>query len=103
MVDDVVERFKDTIREPVLLVDMEVQNVEILGGVADPVKHQHVIGNGIVDVRVEPKRGGDTPDQLRIGYRIAAGEISSFSQPCGDLSKDNGIARCGNVPFGTPY
>jgi hypothetical protein len=32
-----------------------------------------------------------------------AREISSFSQPCGDLSKDNGIARCGNVPFGTPY
>jgi hypothetical protein len=59
------------------LVDMEVHNVEMLGGVADPVQHQQVIGDGIVDVRVEPQRRGNTTDQLRTGYRIAAGERSS--------------------------
>ena len=33
---------------------MEVHNVKMLGGVPDPVQHQQVIGDGIMDVGVEP-------------------------------------------------
>ena len=49
------------------LIDMEVQNIKFLGGVADPVEHQHVVGNGIVDIGVEPDRRGNAADELRAG------------------------------------
>ena len=31
----------------------------------DPVQHQHVVGDGVADVRVEPDRGGNAADELR--------------------------------------
>ena len=49
------------------LIDMEVQNIKFLGGVADPVENQHVVGNGIVDIGVEPDRRGNAADELRAG------------------------------------
>ena len=56
------------------LIDVEMQNVKVLCGVADPVQHQHVVGDGIADVRVEPDRGGNAADELRARDRIATGE-----------------------------
>ena len=38
------------------LIDMEVQNVEVVGALAHAVEHQHVIGNRIDDAGVEPQR-----------------------------------------------
>ena len=49
------------------LIDMEVQNVKVLGRVAYAVEHQHVIGNGIVDIGVEPDRCRNAADELRAG------------------------------------
>ena len=42
-------------------------------------------------------------EKIILAVTVAGPRKSSFSSPCGDLSKDNGICRCGNVPFGTPY
>ena len=38
------------------LIDMEVQNVELVGPLADAVEHQHIIGDRIAHVGVEPQR-----------------------------------------------
>ena len=46
------------------LVDMEVQDVEIVGAFAHAVKHQHVVGDRIADVGIEPQRRGNAGDEL---------------------------------------
>src|SRR6478672_958513 len=56
------------------LVDMEVQNVKILGAVAHAVKHQHVVGNRIVDIGIEPERRRNAADELRASDGVTAGE-----------------------------
>ena len=56
------------------LVDMEVQNVEILGALADAIEHQHVVGNGIPDARVEPQRLRHAGHEIGRRDRIAARE-----------------------------
>ena len=38
------------------LIDMEVQKVELAGPLADAVEHQHIIGDRIAHVGVEPQR-----------------------------------------------
>ena len=38
------------------LIDMEVQQVELVGPLADAVEHQHIIGDRIAHVGVEPQR-----------------------------------------------
>ena len=38
------------------LVDVEVQDVEVVGALPHAVEHQHVIGNRIAHAGVEPQR-----------------------------------------------
>ena len=53
---------------------MEVQNIKFLRGGADPVEHQHVVGNGIADIGVKPDRCRNASDELGAGDGIAARE-----------------------------
>ena len=39
------------------LIDMKVENIELVGPLANLVEHQHVIGDGIANSRREPKCG----------------------------------------------
>ena len=56
------------------LVDMEVQDVEVVGALAHAVQHQHVIGDRIADAGVEPQRRGHAGHQIGRRDRIAARE-----------------------------
>jgi hypothetical protein len=56
------------------LIDMEVQDVEIVGTFAHTVQHQHRIWNRIAHVRVEPQGGRRATDKPRGGDGIAARE-----------------------------
>src|ERR1700756_1072216 len=54
------------------IVDMEVQDVETSSTLANLVEQQHLVGNGIPDVRIEsqgPRRAGD---QLSGRDRVSA-------------------------------
>ena len=42
----------------VKVVDVKVKNVELSSLSANPVKHQHIIWNGINDMGVETQRNG---------------------------------------------
>ena len=54
------------------LIDMEVQDVEVVGALAHAIEHQHVIGNRIADAGVEPQRLGHAGHQIGRGDQIAA-------------------------------
>ena len=54
------------------LVDMEVQDVEVVGPLAHAIEHQHVIGNRIDDAVVKPERLRYTGHQIGRRDRIAA-------------------------------
>ena len=56
------------------LVDMEVQDVEVVGALAHAIEHQHVIGDRIDDAGVEPQRLGHAGHEIGRRDRIAAGE-----------------------------
>ena len=56
------------------LVDMEVQDVEVVGALAHAIEHQHVIGDRIADAGVEPERLGHAGHEIGRGDRIAAGK-----------------------------
>jgi hypothetical protein len=55
-------------------VDMEMQNVEFLDSLAHLVEHEHVVGDGVLDGRIEPQRGHGAAGELGGGDGIAAGE-----------------------------
>ena len=56
------------------LVDVEVQNVEIVGTFAYAVQHQHVIRNRIAHIRIEPQRRRRATNKPRGRHGIAACE-----------------------------
>jgi hypothetical protein len=56
------------------LIDMEVQEVEIVGTFAHTVEHQHRIWNWVEHVRVEPQRGRRATDESRRRHGIATRE-----------------------------
>src|SRR5262249_29693279 len=39
------------------LVDMKMQDIEVPSAFAHPIKHQHIIGNWVADVRIKPQGG----------------------------------------------
>ena len=39
------------------MINMEMQDVELVGEFADAVEHQHIVGNWIPYVRIKPQRG----------------------------------------------
>jgi hypothetical protein len=59
------------------LVDMEVQDVKIVGTFAYSVQHQHAIRNRIAHVRVEPQRRCRATDKPR-GYYGGGGLTSCW-------------------------
>ncbi len=58
----------------VKLVDVEMQDVEILRIAADPVEHEHVVGDRVVDIGVETQRHRRAADQVGGGDRVPAGK-----------------------------
>ena len=54
------------------LIDMEVQDVEVVGPLAHAIEHQHVIGNRIPDAGVEPQCLGHAGNEIGGRDRIAA-------------------------------
>src|SRR5437868_1787571 len=53
---------------------MEMQDIEILRITADPVEHEHVVGDRIVDIGVEPQCHRRATDQVGGGDRVPAGK-----------------------------
>ena len=51
-----------------------MQDVEILRIAADPVEHEHVVGNRVVDIGVETQRHRRATDQVGGGDRVPAGK-----------------------------
>ena len=56
------------------LIDMEMQDVEVVGALADAIEHQHVIGDRIADAGVEPECLGHAGHEIGRRDRIAARE-----------------------------
>ncbi len=56
------------------LINVEVQDVEVVGPLTQAIKHQHVIGNRIADPRVEAERPRHAGNEIGCGDRIAACE-----------------------------
>ena len=54
-------------------IDVEMQDIEFRHPLGDPVQHDDVVRQGIVNA-VEPERAGHDRGELRLGARIAAGE-----------------------------
>ena len=80
------------------LVDMEVQNVEIVGTFAHPVQHQHVIRNWITHVRVEPQRRRRATHNACGRHGIAACEQSHVMTQADEfLSKIGDNAFCAAI------
>jgi hypothetical protein len=77
------------------LVDVEVQDVELIGHAAHLVEHHHVMGDGIAHGRVEAQRLGRTGHEPRRGDRIAAGEQRDIVALC-----DQRVSQVGHDPFG---
>ena len=77
------------------LVDVEMQDVEFIRLLAHPVEHQHVVGNRVADIGVEPQRHRYARHQFGAGDRIAAGEqrhiVTQPDQLVGEIG-DNSLA-----------
>ena len=56
------------------IVDVEVQDVEISCTLANLVEQQHLVGNGIPDVRIESQGSRRAGDQLSGRDRVSACE-----------------------------
>jgi hypothetical protein len=56
------------------LIDMEVQDVKVIGVLTHAIEHQHVIGDRIDDAGVEPQRLGHAGHEIGRRDRIAAGK-----------------------------
>ena len=76
------------------LVDVEVQDIEIVGTFAYPVQHQHVIRNWITHIRVEPQRRRRATDKPRGRHGIAACEQGHIM-----TKADEFLSKIGDNPF----
>ena len=86
------------------LIDMEMQDVEILGPPAHAIKHQHVIGNWIAHAGVEPQRRGYAGHEIGCRDRIAArkqrhvmAEADQFFGQVGDDPLGAAVKSWGNA------
>ena len=77
------------------LVDMEVQDVEVIGALAHAIEHQHVIGDRIDDAGVEPQRLGHAGHEIGRRDRIAAGKQRDVVAQRNEL-----FGQIGDDPFG---
>ena len=77
------------------LVDMEVQDVELVGALAHAIEHQHVIGDRIDDAGIEPQRLGHAGHEIGRRDRIAAGKQRDVMAERHEL-----FGQIGDDPFG---
>ena len=74
------------------LIDVEMQDVELIGAARDLVEHQHVIGDDIADVGLEPQGAGNARHKLGRRDRIAAREqrhvVPELDQFLGEVVND---------------
>ena len=77
------------------LIDMEVQDVEVVGALAHAIEHQHVIGDRIDDAGVEPQRLGHAGHEIGRRDRIAAGKQGHIV-----TQRDELFGQVGDDPFG---
>ena len=56
------------------LVDVKMENVELVGALANLIEHQHIIGDGIADRGRKTKRRLGTRHELGRGQRVATGK-----------------------------
>ncbi len=74
------------------LIDMEMQDVEVVGLLADAIEHQHIIGNRVTDAGVEPERLGHAGYEVGGGDRVAAREqgyvMTKAHQLFGEIGDD---------------
>ena len=55
-------------------VDVKMQDVEFSSAPAHPVQHNHVIGNCVLDCRVQPQCRFSASDKFCASLRVTAGE-----------------------------
>jgi hypothetical protein len=67
------------------LIDMEMQDVELVGAFADAIEHKHIIGNWILYVRIKPQRGRYTWHEARRRDRVATREKSHIVTKANEL------------------
>ena len=77
------------------LIDMEVQDVEVVGALAHAIEHQHVIGDRIEDAGVEPQRLGHAGHEIGGRDRIAAGKQRDVM-----AERDELFGQVGDDPLG---
>ncbi len=74
------------------VIDVKMQHVELGGVRADLVEHQHVVGNGVADRRVETQRLGAARHEVRRGDGVAAREqrhiVAQRDQFLGEIGDD---------------
>ena len=76
-------------------VDMEVQHVELVGPSSHLLQHHEVIGQWVLDDRIEPQRDVAAADQLGGCSGIAAGEQGDVMSLTHQL-----LGQVGNDPLG---
>ena len=71
---------------------MEVNHVEAMGLLKDPLEHEEVGGDGIPRIRIESQSAGAYRDQLGVRFRVAAGEqrdvVAEGHQLFGEVGDD---------------
>jgi hypothetical protein len=67
------------------LIDMEMQDVELVGAFADAIEHKHIVGNWIANVRIKPQCGRCTGYEAGGGNGVATGEKSHIVTKANEL------------------
>jgi hypothetical protein len=55
-------------------IDVEVNDVELVGALTDPLKHQHVMREGVVKMRIQSQADIGARDEFSLRFRVAASE-----------------------------
>jgi hypothetical protein len=102
MVEPAMQRGEGLVREvseegQVQLLDVEMQHVELARAAAHALEHHQMVGQGILDARIEAqraRRAGDEPRaRLGIGAREEGHVVPEAHQLLGEIE---------NHPFGAP-
>ena len=74
---------------------MEMQDVELVGMLTYAVEHEHVIGNCVANIYIEPQRLRHATDQIGCRDAVAAGEKGHVMTQAHKF-----FGEVGNDPFG---
>src|SRR5262245_51059218 len=78
------------------LVDVEMQNIELVGALANLIEHQHIIWDRITNRWCEPKRGFCAGHEFSRGQGVAAGKERDLVTLLDEL-----LRQIGNDALGT--